>query len=119
MPSATLDTAAAAIASGPRRAILERLAGGPATISELAAELAVTVPGALKHVDRLAAAGIVTRSKHGRVVTVTLVPGSLDALAEWATRTRLFWANHLDRYVAHLGGSPSSPTTDSPRSTRP
>jgi hypothetical protein len=37
------------------------------------------------------------------VVTVTLVPGSLHGLIEWATRTRLFWTNHLAAYAAHLG----------------
>lgn len=101
MPS-TLDAAAAAIASAPRRLIVERLAAGPASITDLADLVGVSVPAALKHVDRLVDGGLVTRVKHGRVVTVSLVPGSLDALVEWATRTRLFWTNHLDRYAAHL-----------------
>lgn len=100
--STVLDNTAAAIASGPRRRVVERLAGGPATVTELAELLAISVPATLKHIDRLVAAGLATRSKSGRVVTVALVPGSLDALVEWATRTRLFWANHLDRYAAHL-----------------
>lgn len=101
MPT-TLDAAAAAIASAPRRLIVERLATGPASITDLADLVGVSVPAALKHVDRLVDGGLVTRVKHGRVVTVNLVPGSLDGLVEWATRTRLFWANHLDRYAAHL-----------------
>ncbi|WP_420111062.1 ArsR/SmtB family transcription factor [Pseudactinotalea sp.] len=103
---ATLDSAAAAIASAPRRLIVERLATGSASITELADLVEVSVPAALKHVDRLVDGGLVTRVKRGRVVTVSLVPGSLDALVEWATRTRLFWANHLDRYAAHLSTQP-------------
>lgn len=98
----TLDAAAAAIASEPRRALVDRLSAGPAPVSELADLLGISVPATLKHVDRLVDGGIATRTKTGRVVTVTLVPGSLDALVEWATRTRLFWANHLDRYASHL-----------------
>ncbi len=104
MPT-TLDAVASAIASEPRRLLLERLATGPATVTELAAVLDATVPAALKHIDRLVDGGVVTRRKSGRVVTVTLVPGSLDVLVEWATRTRLFWGNHLDRYAAHLSES--------------
>lgn len=106
MPSNTLDAVATAIASEPRRRLVERLANGPATVTELAALLEVSVPAVLKHVDRLIEGGIAARAKNGRVVTVSLVPGSLEELVEWATRTRLFWGNHLDRYAAHLGGAP-------------
>lgn len=106
MRGLSLDAAATAIASQPRRRVVERLAEAPATVTELAALLGVSVPAALKHVDRLVEGGIATRTKTGRVVTVTLVTGSLDGLVEWATRTRLFWGNHLERYAAHL----STPT---------
>lgn len=99
---ATLDAAATAIASTPRRALVERLTAGPAPVTELAELLGISVPATLKHVDRLVAGGIARRAKTGRVVTVTLVPGSLDALVEWATRTHLFWTNQLDRYGSHL-----------------
>lgn len=102
MPALPLDAAARAIASAPRRTIVDWLALGPAPVSELAGLLEISVPATLKHVDRLVEGGIATRTKTGRVVTVTLVPGSLDALVEWATRTRLFWSNHLDRYASHL-----------------
>lgn len=101
----TLDVAAAAIASAPRRAIVERLTEGPAGVTELAELLGISVPAALKHVDRLVDGGITRRRKTGRVVVVTLVPGSLDALVEWATRTRLFWTHHLDRYATYLGAA--------------
>ncbi|WP_156252531.1 ArsR/SmtB family transcription factor [Pseudactinotalea terrae] len=113
MPAISLDATAAAIASEPRRRIVERLATGPASVTDLAAHLSVSVPAVLKHLDRLVDGGLVTRVKDGRVVTVSLVPGSLEMLVEWATRTRLFWANHLDRYAAHLH-SQASPDGSTP-----
>jgi len=103
MLTSPLDTAAAAIASEPRRRMIERLVDDSASVTELADLLGISVPAALKHVDRLVDGGLVRRVKRGRVVTVTLVPGSLDGLVEWATRTRLFWTNHLAAYAAHLG----------------
>lgn len=106
MPAISLGATAAAIASEPRRRIVERLATGPASVTDLADHLDVSVPAVLKHVDRLVEGGLVTRRKNGRVVTVALIPGSLEALVEWASRTRLFWSNHLDRYAAHLSNDP-------------
>lgn len=102
-----IDAAATAIAHASRRTVVERLVTGPATVSELAALLEVSLPATLKHLDRLEEGGVVQRSKHGRVVTVTLVPGALEPLGEWAARTRLFWSHHLDRYAAHLGAESS------------
>ena len=100
----SLDAAAGAIASEPRRRVVEHLADGPATVSALAELLGMSVPGAMRHLDRLEEAGIVHRTKAGRVVTVELVPGSLDPLATWALEHRLFWGNHLDRLAGHLAG---------------
>lgn len=97
-----LDVAAAAVASSVRRRLLEHLAERPATMTELADRLGVSLPAVHKHIAALAAAGLVRRVKAGRVVTVELVPGSLDALAAWALQTRLMWAGHLDQLAAHL-----------------
>jgi len=114
MSPSTLDAAASAIASEPRRRVLERLAQGDATVTDLAGLLEVSVPATLKHVDRLSAGGLIRRQKVGRVVTVSLVPGGLDGLVEWAGRTRLFWDNHLDRYASHLG-APAARSEGAPR----
>ena len=103
----SLDAAAGAIASEPRRRVVELLASGPASVSDLADHLGISVPATMRHLDRLDEAGLVRRSKSGRVVTVTLVPGSLEPLQEWALRTRLFWGNHLDRYAEHLSTTSS------------
>jgi DNA-binding transcriptional ArsR family regulator len=99
-----LDAVAAAVASAPRRAILERLAEGEASMSDLADRLAVTLPAVDKHLRVLLGAGVVTKQKQGRSTVVRLVPGSLEDLATWATSTRLMWGNALDRLEQHLAG---------------
>jgi DNA-binding transcriptional ArsR family regulator len=97
-----VDEVARAIASQPRRDILECLAGGEASMSRLAGHLDVSLPAVDKHVRVLAEAGVVTKSKTGRTTSVRLVPGSLDGLATWAMSTRLMWGHALDRLEQHL-----------------
>lgn len=97
-----LDAVATAVASGPRRAIVERLAEGQASMSDLAARLGVTLPAVDKHLRVLMDAGVVTKAKAGRTTAVSLVPGSLEELATWAMSTRLMWSNALDRLEQHL-----------------
>ena len=102
MVKQSLDASAHAIASAPRRAIIDRLASGPASMSQLADELGVTLPAVDKHLHVLVVGGIVTKAKHGRTTTVRLNPGSLQPLAIWATSTHLMWSNLLDRFEQHL-----------------
>ena len=102
MVKSQVDAAATAVASAPRRAIIERLAVGEASMSDLAGHLAVTLPAVDKHLRVLVAAGVVTKTKSGRTTSVRLVPGSLDGLATWAMSTRLMWGNALDRLEDHL-----------------
>ncbi len=106
---AAVDAIASAIASTPRRLILERLAGGPATMTQLTSLLGLTMAATTKHLAILTRAGLVDRSKVGRVVTFSLVPRSLEPLQEWALSTRLLWAASLDRLVEHLGPADDSP----------
>lgn len=105
-----IDAVAAAIASTPRRHILELVAAGPQTMTELAHRLAMSVPLTHKHVSALVGAELVQRTKTGRVVTISLVPGSLQPLADWATQTRLLWAGQLDRLAGHLAAARRSTT---------
>lgn len=99
---AALDAAATAIANPTRRRLIELLTNGPTSVSTLAELLDVTLPAVLKQLSVLERAGIVSRHKTGRVVTVELIPGSLAPLQEWALQTRLFWTGHLDRFAAHI-----------------
>jgi DNA-binding transcriptional ArsR family regulator len=97
-----LDAVATAVASAPRRSIIERLAEGDASMTELADHLALTLPAVDKHLRVLLGAGVVTKHKHGRITSVRLVPGSLDELGGWAMSTRLMWSSALDRLEQHL-----------------
>ena len=108
----SLDEIATAVASAPRRAIIERLAEGDASMSALADHLTVSLPAVDKHLRVLVDAGMVTKQKHGRTTAVRLVPGSLEELATWAMSTRLMWGNALDRLEQHLA-SPS-PSKEQP-----
>ncbi|MGI8521787.1 MAG: ArsR/SmtB family transcription factor [Nocardioides sp.] len=97
-----LDEVANAIASAPRRVIIERLAESEATMSDLAGRVGVSLPAVDKHLRVLLDAGMVTKSKSGRTTTLRLVPGSLGGLGAWALSTRLMWDNALDRLERHL-----------------
>jgi DNA-binding transcriptional ArsR family regulator len=106
MVKSRLDAVAHAVASEPRRVIIERLATGEASMTDLAGHLAVTLPAVDKHLRVLLDAGVVTKQKHGRTTVVRLVPGSLEELGTWAMSTRLMWSNALDRLEASLEGHP-------------
>jgi DNA-binding transcriptional ArsR family regulator len=101
-----LDEVAHAVASAPRRSIIERLTEGDASMSDLASRLAVTLPAVDKHLRVLLDAGVVTKDKHGRTTSVRLVPGSLEELGTWAMSTRLMWSHALDRLEASLEEQP-------------
>jgi DNA-binding transcriptional ArsR family regulator len=100
-----LDAVATAVASAPRRSIIERLAEGDASMSDLADRLGVTLPAVDKHLRVLLEAGVVTKGKTGRTTAVRLGPGSLEELATWAMSTRLMWVHALDRLEQHLSVS--------------
>jgi DNA-binding transcriptional ArsR family regulator len=102
-----LDDVTTAVASAPRRAIIERLARGEASMSVLADHLTVTLPAVDKHLRVLLDAGLVTKQKQGRTTSVRLVPGSLEDLATWAVSTRLMWDHALDRLEQHLAADGS------------
>lgn len=104
-----LDAEANAIASPARRAIIDRLAAGPASMSELASALEVSLPAIDKHLRVLDDAGIVAKTKAGRTTQISLEPGSLTELAAWALSTGLMWSNTLDRLAAHLADERKEP----------
>lgn len=91
-----------ALGDPTRQAVVERLTQGPATVSQLAAEHSMSLPGFLKHLRVLAEAGVVIRSKTGRVVTCTLEPEALQQAADWLGDRTAFWNSSLDRLAALL-----------------
>ena len=112
-----LDAVFRALSDASRRAIVERLARGPASVGTLAEPLAMSLPAVLQHLAVLELAGIVTSQKFGRVRTCTLVPGALVGPTSWLQHQRLPAERRLDRLAAHLGTSrdrEASPTQESP-----
>jgi DNA-binding transcriptional ArsR family regulator len=97
-----IDRGFAAIADPTRRAVLERLGRGEATVSELAAPFDITLTGMKKHVQVLEAAKLVTTEKVGRARVCRLGPQRLDGALEWLERYRALMADRFDRFDALL-----------------
>jgi DNA-binding transcriptional ArsR family regulator len=96
-----LDRTFAALADPTRRALLSRLREEDSlSVSTLAEPHSMSLPAVMRHLDRLAEAGLVSRSKVGRVVSYRLTPAPLDEAALWLKRHRAFWDESLDRLEA-------------------
>ena len=100
-----------AMADPSRRTMVERLARGPASATELARPFDMALPSIVQHLGVLEAAGIVTSTKVGRVRTYQLVPEALTPAAEWIGRQRLPAERRLDR----LGEFLTRPTRKDPK----
>jgi len=85
-----LDRAFAALADPTRLAVVERLGGGPATISELAEPFGITLTGMKKHVLVLEDAGLVVTEKVGRARVCTLAPYAFEGITAWMQRLDRF-----------------------------
>jgi len=97
-----LDRIFAALVDPTRRAILARLEReDSASVSELARPFAIKLPAVMKHLDVLDDAGLITRSKVGRVVTVRLSPEPMREAVDWLRRCERFWSASLDRLPAY------------------
>ena len=98
----TVAVLCAALGDPTRADMVERLAAGPASLSDLAAPYAMTLTAIRKHVGVLEDAGWVERRKHGRVVTCRLRAEPLAELEGWLTDRRTFWTAALDRLDAAI-----------------
>jgi DNA-binding transcriptional ArsR family regulator len=97
-----LDRTFKALADPTRRAILAQLERRDgASISKLAEPFAIRLPAVMKHLDVLANAGLVTRSKFGRTVTVRLRAQPMREAMEWLRRYERFWSSSLDRLTSY------------------
>jgi DNA-binding transcriptional ArsR family regulator len=97
-----LDRTFAALVDPTRRAMLARLEReNSASVSELAKPFAIKLPAVMKHLDVLDDAGLITRSKVGRTVTVRLSPEPLREAMDWLRRYERFWSASLDRLAAY------------------
>ena len=100
-----LDACFTALGDPTRRAILERLARGPATVGELAEPHDMALPSFLAHISRLEDAGLVTTTKTGRTRNCALSPDAFLPAQDWLPAQRDLWdarLNQFDTYVAKL-----------------
>src|SRR3954449_10757137 len=91
-----------ALSDPTRRAIVERLGRGPATVSELAQPFAMSLPAVVQHLHVLEASGLVASEKVGRVRTCRIEPVALSRAEQWFNQRRADWDRRLYRLGEHL-----------------
>ncbi|TDD96668.1 ArsR/SmtB family transcription factor [Actinomadura rubrisoli] len=108
---AGVDAILRGLAEPTRRAIVERLGRGPATVSEVAKPFDITLAAVVQHLQVLEECGLIRTEKVGRVRTCRLEPGGLEALADWIAARRTPAERRLDRLgeVLARGGRPEGP----------
>ena len=97
-----LDRAFQALSDPVRRGMLARLSRGPASVSELAEPLSISLPAVLQHLKALEGSGLVRSEKKGRVRTVRLEPDTLSTAESWIAERRSEWEAQLDRFENYL-----------------
>jgi DNA-binding transcriptional ArsR family regulator len=112
-----------ALSDANRRAMIDRLLDGPASVSELARPLSISLPAAVQHLHVLEDSGVVSSSKVGRVRTCEIEPQALSTAERWISERRAQWEERLDRLSEFLNEHPKKPParadrTRPPRSTR-
>ena len=109
MNAAPLDRVFHALADPGRRSMLERLTRGPASVSELAAPLAMSLPAVVQHLAVLEQSGLVRSQKVGRVRTCEIEAGALQRAEQWINDRRLAWERRLDRLGDYLASQAKDP----------
>src|SRR5512134_3229921 len=102
MQAAALDRTFHALSDPTRRAMVQRLARGPASVSELARPLSISLPAVMQHLQVLEASGIVRSEKVGRVRTCRVEPKMLTLAERWIADRRDQWERKLDRLADYL-----------------
>ena len=100
--SPQLDLAFQALADPSRRRMVAQLSRGPASVSELARPLPISLPAVLQHLQMLEASGLVRTEKKGRVRTCRIEPKALSRAESWIAEQRALWEGRLDRLEDYL-----------------
>ncbi|GGL89626.1 transcriptional regulator [Nakamurella endophytica] len=106
-----LDLRFRALADAGRRQMLDRLVDGPATVSQLAAPLRMTLAAVVQHVQVLESSGLVRTRKTGRVRTCSIDADALRATEQWLADRRTTWERRLDRLGTVLDEQPRPTST--------
>ena len=115
--SGALDQVFQALADTTRRSLVERLIRGPASVSELAQPLAMSLPAVMQHLGVLEACSLVRSEKAGRVRTCRIDPEGLRLAESWIAAQRTTWEQRLDRLSEVLAEQPAAPRSPQRRST--
>ena len=102
MPSDTLSRTFAALADPTRRAILKRLAAGPANVKELSRPFDMSGPAVCKHLRVLERAGLIRRGREAQSRPCLLEPAPLKQVVAWAEAYRALWDESFDRLDVYL-----------------
>jgi DNA-binding transcriptional ArsR family regulator len=100
--SGTLDRAFQALSDPIRRGMLARLSRGPASVSDLARPLSISLPAVLQHLQALEASGLIATHKAGRVRTCRIEPQALSAAESWIAGQRAVWEGRVDRFEIYV-----------------
>lgn len=100
--SVSLDRVFGALADPTRRAILERLASGQTTVTELAAPFPTSLPAISRHLRVLEHAGLIARHNQGRRRICKITPVAMESAAKWIDHYHTFWNSQLDALDAYL-----------------
>lgn len=95
--SPRLDNVFQALADPTRRAVIDRLGDGPASITDLARPFDMALPSFLKHIRVLEQSGLIQTRKEGRVRTCAISPAAFTAIEQWLAAQRAAWESHADR----------------------
>src|SRR5947209_16569011 len=106
-----IDVVFHALSDASRRAIIDRLLDGPASVSELAQPLAISLPAVVQHLHVLEASGMVRSQKVGRVRTCEIEPLALSTAERWIGERRAAWEARLDRLGEFLAADGDEPGT--------
>jgi DNA-binding transcriptional ArsR family regulator len=98
----TLDVVFQALADPSRRTMVERLSRGPASVSDLAQPLDMSLPAVMQHLQVLEASGLVRSEKTGRVRMCRIEPKALETAEGWFAKRRAAWERRFDRLEAFL-----------------
>src|SRR6266446_2478084 len=97
-----LSTTLAALSDSTRRAILARLAGGEATVTELAAPFPMSMPAVSRHLKVLEHAGLITRAREAQWRPCRITAAPLKHVADWLAHYERFWTESLERLDEYL-----------------
>jgi DNA-binding transcriptional ArsR family regulator len=104
-----IDVIFHALSDPNRRAMIDRLLDGPASVSDLARPLAISLPAVVQHLHVLEASGVVRSRKVGRVRTCEIEPLALGTAERWISERRATWEARLDRLGEFLAADTDEP----------